>query len=58
MTLQPMLDLRTPIGEILTAAGSEGIVLESEGQKPCGVIPLDDDLLDQVGLGFVEGGTE
>lgn len=28
MTVQPLSDLTTPIGEILQAAGSEGIVLE------------------------------
>ena len=36
----------TPIGEILKAAGTDGIVLESEGQGRYAVIPLDDDLID------------
>jgi hypothetical protein len=36
----------TPIGEILKAAGSEGIVLESEDRVSYAVIPIDDDVLD------------
>jgi hypothetical protein len=36
----------TPIGEILEAASSEGIVLESEDQGPYAVFPLDDEVLD------------
>jgi hypothetical protein len=36
----------TPIGEIFKAAGSEGIVLESEDHVSYAVIPLDDDVLD------------
>jgi hypothetical protein len=46
MIVQPVNDLNTPIGEILKAAGSEGIVLESEDQVSYAVIPLDDDVLD------------
>jgi hypothetical protein len=46
MTVQPFRDPNTPIGEILKAAGSEGIVLESEDQVSYAVIPLDDDVLD------------
>ena len=46
MTAQSVTDPNTPIGEILKAAGSEGIVVESEDQVSYAVIPLDDDVLD------------
>jgi hypothetical protein len=46
MTIQPVTDPNTPIGEILKAAGPEGIVLESERQGSYAVIPLDEDLID------------
>jgi hypothetical protein len=46
MSVHPVTDPNTPIGEILKAAGSEGIVLESEDQGPYALIPLDDEVLD------------
>ncbi len=46
MTVQPISDLNTPIGQIIKAAGSEGIVLESEGQGRYALLPLDDDVID------------
>ena len=46
MTTQPVSDPNTPIGEILKAAGSEGIVLESEGLGRYALLPLDDDVID------------
>jgi hypothetical protein len=46
MSVHPITDPDTPIGEILKAAGSEGIVLESEDHVSYAVIPLDDDVLD------------
>ena len=46
MTVQPVSDPNTPIGDILKAAGSEGIVLESEGQGRYALLPLDDDVID------------
>ena len=46
MTVQPVSDPNTPIGEILKAAGSEGIVLESEDQGRYALLPLDDDVID------------
>jgi len=46
MTTQPVSDPNTPIGEILKAAGSQGIVLESEGQGRYALLPLDDDVID------------
>ena len=46
MTNQALSDPKTPIGEILKAAGTEGIVLEYENQAHFAVIPLDDDVID------------
>jgi hypothetical protein len=46
MTVQPVNDPKTPIGEILKAAGSEGILLESEDRGRYALIPLDDDVID------------
>jgi hypothetical protein len=46
MTVQLVNDLKTPIGEILKAAGSDGLLLEAEGQARYAVIPLDEDLID------------
>ena len=46
MTTQPVSDPNTPIGEILKAAGSEGIVLESDGLGRYALLPLDDDVID------------
>jgi hypothetical protein len=46
MTVRPIPDLNTPIGQILKAAGSEGIVFESEGQGRYALLPLDDDVID------------
>jgi hypothetical protein len=46
MTIQPVSDPNTPIGEILKAAGSEGIVLESEERGRYALLPLDDDVID------------
>ena len=46
MTVKPVSDPNTPIGEILKAAGSDGIVLESEGQGRYALLPLDDDVIE------------
>ena len=46
MTVQPVSDPNTPIGELLKSAGTEGIVLESEGQGRYALLPLDDDVID------------
>jgi hypothetical protein len=37
---------RTPIGEILEAAGTEGIVLESGDRGDDALLPVDHDLID------------
>jgi hypothetical protein len=46
MSVQSVTDPNTPIGEILKAAGSDGIFLDSEGQGRYALLPLDDDLID------------
>jgi hypothetical protein len=46
MTIRSVSDPKTPISEILKAVGSDGLLLESEGQARYAVIPLDDDLID------------
>jgi hypothetical protein len=46
MSVHPVTDPNTPIGEILKAAGPEGIVLESEDHGSYALIPLDEDVLD------------
>ena len=46
MTVHHVSDPKTPIGEILQAAGSEGILLESDEWNRYAIIPLDDDLID------------
>jgi hypothetical protein len=46
MTIQPAADPKTPIGEILKAAGPDGLVLEFEDQSRYALIPLDEDLVD------------
>ena len=46
MTGQPWNDPTRPIGEILKAAGPEGIVLDFEDQGSFAVIPLDDEVID------------
>jgi hypothetical protein len=46
MTIQPPADPKAPIGDILKAAGPEGLVLEFENQSRYVLIPLDEDLID------------
>ena len=46
MTFQPIPNLSTPIGQVLEAAGSEGIVLESKDQGRYAILPLDDEVID------------
>ncbi len=46
MTIQSLNDLTTPIGDLLLAAGSGGLLLEAEGQSRYALIPLDDNLID------------
>jgi hypothetical protein len=46
MIVQAVSKPDTPIGEILKAAGSDWVLLESEFQGSFAPIPLDDDLID------------
>ena len=46
MTTHPVCDPNTPIGDILRAAGSEGLLLESEGRGRFALLPLDDEVID------------
>ena len=46
MTVQQIKDLNIPIGEIMRTAGTNGVLLEPEGQPRYAVLPLDDDLVD------------
>jgi hypothetical protein len=46
MTLQLITDPKTPIGEILEAACTDGVLLEGIDRARYAVIPLDDDLID------------
>jgi hypothetical protein len=46
MTLRHISDLKAPIGEVIEAAGGDGILLEPEGRPAYAMMPLDDHLLD------------
>ena len=46
MTVQPVTDLNTTIGDVLRTAGTGGVLLEPEGHGQYAVLPLDDDLMD------------
>ena len=46
MTVQPIQNLNTPIGQIFEVAGSDEIVLESKDQGRYALLPLDDDVID------------
>jgi hypothetical protein len=46
MSIQPVSDPNTPIGEILKSAGSEGVVLETASHERYALLPLDEDVID------------
>ena len=46
MTVQPVTDLNTTIGDVLRSAATGGVLLEPEGHVRYAVLPLDDDLMD------------
>jgi hypothetical protein len=46
MSIHPIWVPKTPIGDILKSAGSEGVLLESHGQGRFALLPLDDDVID------------
>jgi hypothetical protein len=45
MTVQPVTDLKVPIGKILDVVGSDGVLIEADHTRYA-VLPLDDDLVD------------
>ena len=46
MTFRYINDLKTPIGDVLKGAASDGVVLDTKNHKRFAMIPLDDDLID------------
>ena len=44
MTLRHISDLKAPIGEVIKAAGGDGVLLEPEGRPACAMMALDDQL--------------
>jgi len=48
MNVKEVSDLQTPIGEILSSASTDGVLIESGGKTPYAILPLDDDLVDHL----------
>lgn len=48
MNVKAISDLRTPIGDVLGSASTDGVLIESEGKTAYAVLPLDDDLVDHL----------
>ena len=46
MTLKHVNDLKVPIGEVIDAAGGDGVLIERKGKLPYAAVPLDDEMLD------------
>jgi hypothetical protein len=46
MNVQQISDMQTPIGEILKAAETSGVVIQADDQEQYALLPLDDELLD------------
>lgn len=46
MTLRHISNMKAPIGEIIDAAGEDGLLIDRHGLPAFAVIPLDDELLD------------
>ncbi len=46
MTRQTVTNLMTPIGDVLAAMGTDGVLLDTVGHDPVAVLPLDDELID------------
>ncbi len=46
MTLHRITNPKAPIGDVLDAAGRDGLLLETEGRPTYAMLPMDDDLLD------------
>ena len=43
MTRQTVTNLMTPIGDVLAAMGTDGVLLDTVGHDPVAVLPLDDE---------------
>lgn len=48
MTIQQVTDPKTPIGDILSKASSDGVLIESSDKTAYALLPLDDDLIDHL----------
>ena len=48
MNVKQVFDPQTPIGDILSSASSEGVLIQSEGDTSYAVLPLNDDLVDHL----------
>ena len=46
MTRHHLANLKTPIGEVLEAAGDEGVLIEPKNKPAYAIMRLDDELLD------------
>ena len=48
MTVQQVTDPRTPIGDVLSAADSGGVLIESNDREAYALLRLNDDLIDHL----------
>ena len=48
MNVKQVFDPQTPIGDVLGAASSDGVLIESEGKTAYAVLPLNEDLIDHL----------
>ncbi|MBC8871974.1 MAG: hypothetical protein H8E44_21295 [Planctomycetes bacterium] len=48
MNVKQVSDPQTPIGDVLSAASSDGVLIESEGETAYAVLPLNEDLVDHL----------
>ena len=48
MNVKQVSDPQTPIGDVLSAASSDGVLIESDGSTAFAVLPLNEDLVDHL----------
>jgi hypothetical protein len=48
MNVKQVSDPQTPIGDVLSAASSDGVLIESEGKTVYAVLPLNEALVDHL----------
>ena len=48
MTVQQVTDPRTPIGDVLSAADSGGVLIKAQDKEAYALLRLDDDLIDHL----------